>query len=90
MDIASCTYIFRSEMPSPAVVQATQCLVTATASQATSSLASLPALNPVRDLKVTNMDYVAMGEERLQLEAMVQHHTCVRCPLFKEHVSIIL
>ena len=46
----------------------------------------VPYLDPVRDLKLSNMEFVEMREEREQFEATLQHYSCKRCPEFEKHV----
>lgn len=48
----------------------------------------LPYLDPMRDLKINDMEYVELREKRVILESMVTSYDCVHCPLFERHVSI--
>ena len=49
-----------------------------------------PILHPIHDLRVSSMEFVEMKEERDQFEALLEHYTCIRCPEFNEHVSLIV
>ena len=48
----------------------------------------LHILDPVRELKVTDMEYVEMRDERNQLVHLLSELSCRHCPLFEDHVSI--
>lgn len=43
-------------------------------------------MDPVRDLKITDMEFVQMKEEKEQFVAALEYHSCKRCPEFEQHV----
>ena len=49
----------------------------------------VPALCPVRQLRVTDMGFVQMRDERERLESTMECYTCIRCPEFDSHVSTL-
>ena len=75
--------IDRDAPPGQACVVATQALLRLT--EAFPS--GVPALCPVRQLRVTDMEFVQMRDERERLESTMDCYTCVRCPEFESHVS---
>ena len=47
----------------------------------------VPALSPVKHLRITDMEFVEMSDERGKLEATMDCYNCTHCPEFKAHVS---
>ena len=47
----------------------------------------LKPLDPVKDLKMGNLDFVEMKQEKERFEGTLEHYSCIRCYQFKEHVS---
>ena len=47
----------------------------------------VPALCPVRHLRITDLEFVQTRDERESLEATMDCYNCSRCPQFREHVS---
>ena len=47
----------------------------------------LPSLDPMRDLKLNDMQYVEMREEKEQFESTMPLYRCINCPDFEQHVS---
>ena len=77
------TVINRGSLPGQACMKATQSLLRLTEAFP----AGLPALCPVRQLRVTDMGFVQLRDERERLESTMDCYTCVRCPDFEAHVS---
>ncbi len=73
----------RDAPPSPPSSKATQDLLRLVESFPS----GVPPLDPVRDLRVTMMEFVQMRDERRQFESTLEHYSCTRCPEFLEHVS---
>ena len=46
----------------------------------------LELLDPVRDLKIKDLTFVEMMEEKRTVEETMAHFTCLSCPQFEEHV----
>ena len=49
----------------------------------------VPALSPVKHLRITDMEFVEMRDEREKLESTMEFYTCKRCPDFEAHVSAL-
>ena len=47
----------------------------------------VPALRPVRELRITDMEFVQIRDEREKLESTMDCYTCCHCPQFEAHVS---
>ena len=45
-------------------------------------------VDPMKDLKKTDLDYVSAREELSVVEETMNSYSCVACPDFVEHVSI--
>lgn len=45
-------------------------------------------LDPVKDLKINDIDYVHMLNERKGLECSIQLEECIQCPAFEDHVRL--
>ena len=75
--------INRGSPPGQACVKTTQALLRLT--EAFPS--GVPALCPVRQLRVSDMEFVQMRDERESLESTMDCYTCTRCPEFQSHVS---
>lgn len=48
----------------------------------------VPSLDPVKQLHITDMEFVQMRDEREKLESTMNSYTCTRCPDFEAHVSL--
>ena len=48
----------------------------------------LELLDPVRDLKIKELSFVEMMEEKRAVEGTMSYFTCLSCPNFEEHVRI--
>ncbi len=46
----------------------------------------LPSLDPMKDLKINDMGYVDMYEEKKSFESAVMSYKCIQCPQFNQHV----
>ena len=44
---------------------------------------------PVRDLKIKDLEYIQMSDEKKILESVIGTYDCIQCPQFKKHVSEI-
>ena len=80
------SYPSSNDTPGPAVTKATQALLMLVESHPE----GLIPMNPVRNLRVTSMDFVEMREEREQFEGTLQHYSCTHCPEFTDHVSKVI
>ena len=49
----------------------------------------LSTLDPVNNLRINNMEFVKMKEEKDKLEGTMEHYDSTHCPQFTEHVSTI-
>lgn len=48
----------------------------------------LELLDPVKDLKIKELNFVEMMEEKRTVEGTMSYFTCLSCPNFEEHVRI--
>ena len=48
----------------------------------------LQILDPVKDLRVMDMEFVEMRDECEQLKKMLGQFICTSCPLFTDHVRV--
>ena len=71
----------RDSPPAPVAAMATQALL-----RLTEEFPSI--VDPVRDLKITDMEFVQMKEEKEQFEAALEYYSCKRCPEFEQHVRL--
>lgn len=72
----------REDPPWPATTKATQGLL-----RMIEAYPSLIFLDMLRDLKVTNMEYVQMTEDKIRIESTLEGYSCLHCPQFQRHVS---
>ena len=75
--------ICRKDPPGQSAVLATQELLRLTEANPD----GLPTLDPVKDLKLRNLDMVDKFEERSLVENTVDKFNCIHCFNFKQHVS---
>ena len=73
---------FRKNPPAPETLKAVDALY----KLSDSPLRSLKLLDPVKDLKMSDIDYVTTKEEFTVVEQTMNCYTCVTCPKFSEHV----
>lgn len=45
-------------------------------------------LDPVRDLKLNDLQFVKLRDDCQQLATTMTHYSCSQCPLFTQHVSL--
>lgn len=45
-------------------------------------------LDPLKDLKINDMDYVSMLKEMKEMEDSMEQYGCIQCPAFEKHVSL--
>ena len=74
---------YRDSSPGQVCVMATQALLRLTEAFPQ----GVAALSPVKHLRITDMEFVEMRDEREKLESMMDFYTCKRCPEFEAHVS---
>ena len=76
-------FIFSENQPSQSCIKAVQELCRYTENFRN-------GLNPIKDLKISDINYNEMLCKRLKCEAIVESCECVQCPQFLEHVSLAL
>jgi hypothetical protein len=47
------------------------------------------ALNPVRDMKIKDMDFVELYQRQAYLQKQISESPCHTCPHFKEQVNTL-
>ena len=77
--------IHRNDAPGPAIANCTHALL----KMVDSGPSRLSFLDPVNDLRISNLEFVEMKQELDKLEGTMQHYGCTICPQFTEHVSMI-
>lgn len=75
--------LYSEDPPSPATVKALQGLL-----RLIEGYPNIRFLDTFRDLKLTNMEYVKMAEDKSQIENTLDGFNCISCPQFLEHVCL--
>eukprot|EP00731_Ephydatia_muelleri_P024167 Em0016g438a len=75
---------FRNDAPGPAIANCTHALL----KMVDSGPSRLSFLDPVNDLRISNLEFVEMKQELDKLEGTMQHYGCTICPQFTEHFAI--
>ena len=78
-------YTDRDSPPGQVCVMATQTLLRLTEAFPT----GIAPLEPVKHLRITDMEFVQTRDEREKLESTMDYFSCKRCPQFEEHVSYL-